>query len=191
VNTSDLLADRSKPGEFLLQVAHTAELDTSVLTNARELLDTVFEGDLTDDDWEHSIGGMHAVVWRGDALVGHASVVQRRLLHRDAVLRTGYVEGVGVHPDWQRHGLGSRMMEAIEHIIEGAYEIGALGASDDAVNLYQRRGWIRWLGPTSALTPAGIVRTPEEDGCVYVWPLRAAMDISADLTCDWREGDVW
>jgi aminoglycoside 2'-N-acetyltransferase I len=162
-----------------------------VLSQARDLLDLVFEGDLTDHDWEHSIGGMHAVVWRGQCVVGHASVVQRRLMHRGEVLRTGYVEGVGIHPDWQRQGLGGRMMEALEHIIEGAYDIGALGATDEAINLYEHRGWIRWLGPTSAMTPTGIVRTPDEDGCIYVLPLGTRLDPSAELTCDWRAGDVW
>jgi hypothetical protein len=31
-----------------------------------------------------------------------------------------------------------------------------------------------WQGPTSALTPTGIERTEEEDGCVHVLPLPAA-----------------
>jgi aminoglycoside 2'-N-acetyltransferase I len=101
------------------------------------------------------------------------------------------VEGVGVHPDWQRHGLGGQMMEALERIIEAAYDIGALGTTDEAISLYEHRGWIRWLGPTSALTPAGIVRTPDEDGGVYVLPLGTTLDVSAELTCDWRDGDVW
>ncbi|MEY2402200.1 MAG: aminoglycoside 2-N-acetyltransferase [Ilumatobacteraceae bacterium] len=162
-----------------------------MLSQARDLLDVVFDGELTDHDWEHSLGGMHAIVWRGQCVVGHASVIQRRLVHRGEVFRAGYVEGVGVHPDWQRHGLGGQMMEALERIIEAAYDIGALGTTDEAISLYEHRGWIRWLGPTSALTPAGIVRTPDEDGGVYVLPLGTTLDVSAELTCDWRDGDVW
>ena len=106
-------------------------------------------------------------------------------------MRTGYVEGVGVHPEWQRRGVGGQMMEALEPIIEAAYDIGALGATDEAVSLYEHRGWVRWLGPTSAITPAGIRRTLDEDGCIYVLPNGSTLDIGGELTCDWRDGDVW
>jgi aminoglycoside 2'-N-acetyltransferase I len=192
VKISDLrMADQSQQGEFLLQVAHTGELDPVVLTQARALLDEVFDGEMTDDDWEHALGGMHAVAWHGASVIGHASVIQRRLVHGGRALRTGYVEGVGVRPDWQRQTIGGQMMGALERIIESSYDIGALGATDEAVRLYEGRGWIRWLGPTSALTPDGVVRTPDEDDSVYVLPLRTTLELTAGLTCDWRDGDVW
>ena len=35
---------------------------------------------MTDDDWEHALGGMHAVGWHDTTLVGHASLIQRRLV---------------------------------------------------------------------------------------------------------------
>lgn len=181
----------SNAERFVIQTGHTADLDQAVLGKARDLLDVVFDGEMTDADWEHAIGGMHAVAWHGDLVVGHASVIQRRIVHAGRALRTGYVEGVGVHPEWQRRGIGGQMMQALEHVIEMAYDIGALGATDEAVNLYEHRGWIRWLGPTSAITPDGIVRTPDDDDCVYVLPCRMTMDVRGDLTCDWRDGDVW
>jgi aminoglycoside 2'-N-acetyltransferase I len=181
--------------EFVIQVGHTADFDRSVLAEARDLLDVVFDGEMTDHDWEHALGGMHTIAWRDGSVVGHASVIQRRLLHRGRALRTGYVEGVGVHPAWQRHGLGGRMMDALERIITSAYDIGALGATEEAVNLYEHRGWVRWVGPTSALTPSGIVRTPDEDDCIYVLIAAGAVDITVDITgdlvCDWRDGDAW
>ena len=182
---------RSGADRFVIRTGHTAEFDQAVLGKARDLLDVVFDGEMTDVDWDHAIGGMHAVAWHGDLLVGHASVIQRRVVHAGRALRTGYVEGVGVHPVWQRQGIGGQMMQALEHVIKTAYEIGALGATDEAVSLYEHRGWIRWRGPTSAITPDGIVRTPDEDDCVYVLPCGTTMDVRGDLTCDWREGDVW
>jgi aminoglycoside 2'-N-acetyltransferase I len=183
--------NQSQIGGFLLQVGHTSEFDRSVLTLARELLDLVFEGDMTDHDWEHALGGIHTVVWHGDSIVGHASAIQRRLVHSGRALRTGYIEGVGVHPNRQRQGVGGHMMSALEHVIDTAYDIGALGASDEAVSFYTHRGWIRWQGPTSALMPSGVVRTPDEDDCIFVWPAGQALDITGELTCDWRDGDVW
>jgi aminoglycoside 2'-N-acetyltransferase I len=176
--------------EVRLQIAHTADIDPSALTGARQLLDVVFD-DMTDHDWDHALGGVHTIAWRGTTVVGHASVIQRRLMHGDRVLRTGYVEGVGVHPAWQRQGIGGRMMDALERIIQAAYDIGALGASDDAASFYEHRGWTKWRGTSSAFTPAGIVRTPDEDDCIYVFPLPSDVDITGDLACDWRDGDVW
>jgi aminoglycoside 2'-N-acetyltransferase I len=82
-------------------------------------------------------------------------------------------------------------MGALEAIVRGAYDLGALAATDAAAPLYAARGWQLWRGPLSALTPAGVTRTPEEEGAVYVLPCAAGLDLHAELTCDWRDGDVW
>jgi hypothetical protein len=50
-------------------------LDAATLTAARALLYDVFDN-MTGHDWEHALG------WEGADLIGHASVIQRRLLHR-------------------------------------------------------------------------------------------------------------
>jgi aminoglycoside 2'-N-acetyltransferase I len=174
-----------------IRTAHTADLDAQTLAAARALLDEVFEGDMSDHDWEHALGGIHALVWEGGELIGHASVIQRRLLHDGRALRTGYVEGVGVHADHRRRGHGGALMAALERVIRGGYDLGALGATDEAVALYTGRGWRRWEGPTSALTPSGPVRTEDADGAVYVLELSVPLDLEAELTCDWRDGAVW
>ncbi|WP_308314837.1 GNAT family N-acetyltransferase [Streptomyces sp. CNQ085] len=88
------IGDSGGPGRIVL--LHTADLDASVRAAVRSLLDEVFEGDMTDQDWDHALGGVHALAWEGAELVGHASLVQRRLLHGGRALRAGYVEGVGV-----------------------------------------------------------------------------------------------
>lgn len=172
-------------------VGHTGQLDSVVLDAARALLERVFDGDLTDQDWEHALGGVHALAWDGPELIGHASLIQRRLLHGGRALRTGYVEAVGVSADHRRRGHGDAMMEALERVARGAYEVAALGATDEGAAFYAARGWSVWRGPTSALTPTGVVRTEEEDDCIHVLPLWAALDLNGELTCDWRDGDVW
>jgi aminoglycoside 2'-N-acetyltransferase I len=83
------------------------------------------------------------------------------------------------------------MMAALERVIRGAYEIGALGATEMGEGLYGAAGWKRWRGRTWALTPGGVVRTPEEDAGVYVMEVTVALDLAGDLTCDWRDGQVW
>jgi aminoglycoside 2'-N-acetyltransferase I len=174
-----------------LQLAHTADLDATALARARGLLDMVFGEDLDDHDWDHALGGIHAIVWEGRDALGHASLVQRRLLHGEHAYRAGYVEAVGVRPDRRREGLGSQMMEALQRVILGAYELGALGATPMGARFYQALGWQRWRGSLSALTPTGPRRTPQERNSIYVYPVTAPLDLDGELTADWREGDVW
>jgi aminoglycoside 2'-N-acetyltransferase I len=173
-----------------LRTAHTADLDLAALDAARTLLYQVFDN-MTEDDWDHAQGGVHALVWEGAQLIGHASVVQRRLLHGGRALRTGYVEGVVVRDDRRGRGHGAAMMAAVERIIRSGYELGALSATEAAIGFYAARGWTLWQGPSSVLTPTGAVRTQDDDGSIFVLPVSAALDITGPLVADWRDGDVW
>ncbi len=174
-----------------IQVAHTSGLEPATLRETRELLDVVFDGELTEDDWEHCLGGIHVLARESGVLVGHASVVQRRLLHGGRALRTGYVEGVGVRADRRGRGHGAALMSALESVIRGAYDLGALASTDEALAFYPACGWTLWRGPASALTPAGIVPSPDVDGGVFVLPVAVELDVDGELTCDWRDGEVW
>jgi aminoglycoside 2'-N-acetyltransferase I len=174
----------------MVRIAHTADLDDATRQAARALLDDVFDGELTDEDWEHCQGGLHALTYDGDTLIGHAAVIQRRLAYDGTALRAGYVEGVGVHRDHRRRGHAGALMAALERIIRDGYDLGALGASDMALPFYAQRGWRAWEGPLSILTPDGIVPTPEEQGGILV--LTATLDLTRPLLCaDWRPGEVW
>ena len=176
----------------MISVAHTAELDRSTLAAARALLVESFEGAFGDEDWEHALGGLHALAFDdGGRLVAHGAVVQRRLIHVGRALRAGYVEALAVAPGHRRRGHASAVMETLEDLIGRAYDLGALSATDDGATLYVARGWLPWRGPTSALTPSGAVRTPEDDDGVFVWPVTAALERGGALTCDWRDGDLW
>ena len=174
-----------------LRTAHTADLDPAGLKAARALLDEVFNGEVTEADWEHALGGVHALVWDGPTLIGHGSVIQRRLLHRGRALRAGYVEAVAVRADRQGQGHGAAMMGALERVLRGAYDLGALGSTEEGAGFYAARGWKLWRGPSSALTPAGVRRTADDDGCLYVFEVAVPLDLDGELTCDWRDGDLW
>lgn len=169
---------------------HTSDLDEAVRAAARGLLDAVFD-DMTDQDWEHGLGGIHALVREDGELVAHASLVQRRLLHGGRALRAGYVEAVAVHPDRRRRGHGAAAMAALERVAAGAYDVAALASTEEAMPFYASRGWLLWRGPSSALTPDGVRRTQDDDGCIFVLPLGMLLDLDGELTCDWRDGDVW
>ncbi|MGW4059158.1 GNAT family N-acetyltransferase [Amycolatopsis sp. NPDC004747] len=172
-----------------IRLAHTAQLSAADLLAVRALLEGAFR-DFDLPGWENTLGGMHALTFNGAELIGHASLVQRRLLHGDVVLNTGYVEGVAVRPDHRRRGVASALMAAVEELLPG-YEVGALSASRAGAPLYMGRGWQQWRGPTSALTPDGVRRTEDEDGGVYVFPGRTPLDLDGGLTADWRAGDLW
>ncbi|MFI7585957.1 GNAT family N-acetyltransferase [Spongisporangium articulatum] len=180
----------------LTLVRHTADLSPEQLAEARALLFTVFAGDdpMTDDDWEHCLGGLHVLVHDGPELVAHGAVVMRRLLHAGRALRCGYVEGVAVRAGRRRRGLGGVVMAELERVVRAAYDLGALGATDDGAPFYASRGWRPWPGTTSTLTTSGLVRTPGEDGWIYVFggtmPLEA-LDLTGDLACGPRLGDAW
>ena len=82
-------------------------------------------------------------------------------------------------------------MAPLERIVRAAYDVGGLGATDEAAHMYSGRGWKRWHGETYALTPEGVVRTEEEDDAVFVLPAGVPLDLAGALTCDWRDGSVW
>ncbi|MCI4673803.1 GNAT family N-acetyltransferase [Candidatus Mycolicibacterium alkanivorans] len=172
------------------RLIHTSDLDNETRQHARQMVAEAF-GEYTDYDWEHALGGMHAIIAYHGALIAHASVVQRRLLYQDTALRCGYVEGVAVREDWRGQGLAHAVMDAIEQVIRGAYQVGALSASPDGERIYRPRSWLHWQGPTAVLAPSGLIRTPDDDGSVFVLPVGLHMDPKAELVCDWRDGDVW
>ncbi|MFJ3925896.1 GNAT family N-acetyltransferase [Streptomyces sp. NPDC090022] len=174
------------------RLAHTSQLGDRALEEIRSLLDAAFDGDFSDEDFEHGLGGMHALVHQDGELVAHGSVVQRRVVHGGAALRTGYVEAVAVREGYRRRGLGNAVMGGLEGVIARAYVLGALSASDEGAALYAGRGWRVWGGEIGALSPGGPLRLPEEEGSTYVWtpPGGVRPDPTGRLDFDWRDGDV-
>jgi aminoglycoside 2'-N-acetyltransferase I len=163
-----------------IRTATTANL-SSELPAIRALLEDVFVAGFSEHDWEHALGGVHALAYEGSELVGHGSVVERRLVHDGRSLRTGYIEGMGVRRGRQRRGHGAAIMDALEREIRDHYELGALAATDEGMPLYERRGWIRWSGRTE----------PDGERAVFVLPVAAPVDPRGTLRADVRPGDIW
>ncbi|WP_190125298.1 GNAT family N-acetyltransferase [Streptomyces inusitatus] len=175
-----------------IRTLHTSLLTPVELTAIRSLLDDAFDGDFSDEDWDHGLGGMHTLVHdAGGELVAHGSVIMRRVTHggrSGRSYRIGYVEALAVRADRRRQGLGGRVMDALEEVIGRAYEFGALSASDEGAALYRSRGWRLWEGRIQGLGPDGVVSFPEEEGSTFV--LGEAPDPAGALAFDWRDGDV-
>jgi aminoglycoside 2'-N-acetyltransferase I len=171
-----------------LRTLHTADLDAGMRSQLRDLMDAAFDG-VSHDTYQNVLGGIHALVIENGELIAHASVVQRRMLHGGLALRTGYIEGVAVRADRRRRGHGDAMMAVLERFVRSGYQLGALGASTEGSRLYASRGWQLWRGQISAMTPGGIRPTP--GATVYVLPVSVPVDVSAELTCDWRPASLW
>lgn len=172
----------------------TAELTAPETRAIRELLWAAFPpGDdaFTEDDWQHTIGGVHFLLDLEGRILAHASVVERQLHVGGRPVRTGYVEGVATDPEHQGRGLGTRVMREVTSYIQERFELGALGT--DSHHFYERLGWLTWRGPTSARTADGTHRTPDEDGYILVLPTASSpqLDLEAPISCEWRPGDSW
>jgi aminoglycoside 2'-N-acetyltransferase I len=146
---------------------------------------------MTEDDWQHTIGGTHVLAEQDGRIVAHAAVVERTLYVAGRPLATGYVEGVATAPQRQGSGLGTAVMEEVGAIIRAGYELGGLGTG--AHHFYERLGWITWRGPTAVRTATGLRRTPDEDGYILVLPTPTSppLDLDATLSCTERAGDDW
>jgi aminoglycoside 2'-N-acetyltransferase I len=173
-----------------MRTVHTADLTAGERARLRAVVDAAFGDRFDDHDWAHALGGLHVLGEAGGRIVAHAAVVQRTLLADGVPLRAGYVEAVAVHPDHQRLGYATALLDEAERIIRAAYEIGALSASPPAAGIYARRGWVPWPGPTAVLTPAGLRPTPGDDGSTYVLPV-GGVPLAGVLACDLRPGDAW
>ena len=174
------------------RVVQSDALDERARGAIRALLDAAFDGDFSDDDWAHALGGTHALIVDGDAVLAHASVVPRILDAGGLTLRAGYVEAAAVLPALQRTGLGTAVLRALVPAIERGYDVGALSSGE--WHFYERLGWERWRGPTWVRhTDGRRERTPDDDDSVMILrTLRTpALDLSAPLRCEARPGDAW
>lgn len=174
----------------------TPDLTPDEIVAIRALLWAAFDSEdederMTEDDWQHALGGMHVIGEVGGEIAAFASVVERELHVVGLALRTGYVEAVAVLPGYQRAGLGVRLLDNVNAYIRAEFELGGLATGVHA--FYERLGWETWQGPTSVRTTNGDARTPEEDGYILVLrtPASPPLDLAAPISCPWRPGDAW
>jgi aminoglycoside 2'-N-acetyltransferase I len=179
---------------FSVRRVTTAGLTPAEVSRLRELLDASFndpEERFSEDDWDHSLGGVHVLAEEGGRIVGHAAVVARDIRVDGTPVRTGYVEAVATDPLRQGHGIGSALMREVATILDEEYQLGALGTGSQG--FYERLGWTVWRGPSSVRLAEGEHPTPQEDGYIMALRTRSSpeLDPEAPISCEWRPGDVW
>jgi aminoglycoside 2'-N-acetyltransferase I len=166
-------------------------LDRNDLAAMRAMFAAAWAGAFSDEDWEHTFGGVHVLRSVDGELVSHGAVAERTLWLDGRALRVGYLEAVATWPAHQGRGHGSAVVDALDEVIRAAYDLG--GLSTGRRRFYERLGWLPWRGPLAVRTTDGDVPTPEERNAILVLPTPGVPepDVEATLVCDWRSGDVW
>jgi aminoglycoside 2'-N-acetyltransferase I len=176
----------------LVTLDPTGALSAAELRAVRRLLDLAYQGEFSDADWHHALGGTHARIRQGEEVLAHGSLIPRKLWVGRRPTRVGYVEAIGVLPRMHGHGLGGRIMKALAGVIERDFEMGALATGEP--EFYHRFGWVRWQGPTFARHADGTrKRSKDADGGIMV--LRTSrtppLELTRALTCEARHGQAW
>lgn len=177
----------------VIRVVPSAALSAGEWSTLTDLCVAAFNEDW-DGYWESIGPGVHVIAEEaGRGIVAHAAIVDRSLYPGDVALRAGYVEAVAVAPDRQRRGLGTKVMEVIDDMVDQGYELGALGTGSHG--FYTRLGWVVWRGPTWIRERDGsLKRSPDEDGDIMVRMTPTTppeLDLSSPISVDWRPGEVW
>ena len=174
-----------------LHMAPTERLREPFLAELRALLDAAFPDDFSDQDWDHSLGGVHVWVSGPGGLISHGALLQRTLVLAGSALGVGYVEAVATAAAHRREGHGTAVMKRIGRLIEERYPLGALSTGTHA--FYETLGWERWRGKTFVDAPDGRRHTPNDDGDIMILRTTRSpdLDLDGDIVCDWRSGDVW
>jgi aminoglycoside 2'-N-acetyltransferase I len=175
----------------MAQVLITRSATVGFLRQVRRLLDDAFGGDISEDDWEHILGGWHVAIVEADVLLSHAAVVPRALEVRGRPWSTGYVEGVATAAGRHGEGLGSLAMSHVGQLVRREFEVGAL--STGRHHFYERLGWERWRGPTFVRRGRELIRTEEDDDGLMVlrFGTSLGLDLTAPISCEARTGDDW
>ena len=163
----------------------------TLLRNFRALLDAAFDGEFSDDDWAHALGGIHVWIDGPGGVVSHGALVERTLVCSCQVVGVGYVEAIATAPAYRRRGYASEVLKRINDLIREPYALGALSTGVPA--FYEALGWERWRGPTFVSGPRGLERTPDDDGGILILrtPRSPELDLDGDIVADWRAGDAW
>ena len=172
----------------------TDSLTAEATSAIRALLWTAFgdgEDAMTEDDWQHALGGVHFVAQAEGEIVAYSSVAERELEVDGLSIRSGYVEAVATAVAFQGKGIGSLLMQEVNAYIRERFQLGALGTGRHS--FYERLGWLMWKGQTWVRTGDGPRRSPEEDGYILVLPTPTSpeLDLAAPIACGWRAGDAW
>lgn len=169
---------------------HDSDLTTKVKSSLQRILDEAFEGDFSDEDWQHTCGGLRFLGYTGDQLIAHGAVVKRWMEVDGNRLLVGYVEGVAVAPSLWGKGIGSLLMAELSSYCKSEFQLSML--STDEKYFYRKNGWLDFMG-RSYVFEGGIEieSVDENEGLMYLHGLNQFKDGPQKVVCESRDGDAW
>lgn len=167
-----------------------SKLDSQCESDLRVLLSDAFEGDFSEEDWQHTFGGLRFLGYKGLKLVAHGAIVPRQIKVNGQNLRVGYVEGLAVARTHWNERKGSSLMAEITSHCKSEYLISML--STDRKSFYRRHGWLDFAGESYVLREGLEIRTEDEDdGLMYLRGKDESLKEPIRVVCETRSGDDW
>jgi aminoglycoside 2'-N-acetyltransferase I len=128
------------------------------------------------------------------SLVSHAEFVPRGLQAGGrAIMRTAYVEAVATAAGHRRKGLATAVLQRLVDVVaaDPTWQLAALSPSDAA--FYERVGWELWRGPLAIRRDGRLEPSPDDEQVMIrrLPPTPPGLDMTALLTAEWREGELW
>ena len=175
----------------MIQIIRVSDSELVSLTevNLQALLADAFEGDFSQEDWEHTNGGLRFLGYLGAELVAHGSVIKRNVWIDGENLKIGYVEGLAVAPLYWRRGFGSKLMSEITSYCKTEFRICMLSTGEK--DFYRKLGWLDFEGESYVFRNGVEVRTADEDEGLMYLPRSVGSLSLAKVVCEAREGDDW
>ena len=96
-------------------------------------------------NWIHpeSDHPLHFVMFHEETLIGHASVLWKKLVVGNEELKVYGLSGVMIYPNFQRMGLGLKLIQtATTHILMQDGDLALLGCAPEIAELYAQAGWL-------------------------------------------------
>jgi len=187
--SGNLIRDSEEMSRLQLTTVNADALSPGTRENITELCTRAYETDFRVL-METFHGATHILGFASERLVTHALWVPRWLQAGDGpLLHTAYVEAVATHPDFRRRGFAGTVMQRVVDEIQD-FELG--GLSPFSAEYYARLGWELWRGHLFIRTKHGLEPSPEDE---RVMILRLAktpeLDLTAPLSAEWREAELW
>ena len=166
------------------------ELNSEIEIHLRKLLNDAFEDDFSEEDWQHTYGGVRFLGYLDSHLISHGAVVPRKMQVDGASMVVGYVEGIAVSPAFWRKGFGSSLMEEITSYCRSEFPLSLL--STDEKNFYRRHGWSDFKGKSFVFKDGLQYATEDEnEGLMFLSDLSQVEASPGQVICEDRNGDAW
>ncbi len=185
---SEILGPMVNSKNLSIEQIPSDQLTSNRIRTILDLCNRAYEEDL--EPLFQTFGKATHLLGRIDAtLVTHLMWVTRYLkpdgMH---ILKTAYIEMVATDPDHSGQGYATALLQLVPEAV-ASFDLAALCPAE--TRIYHRLGWQYWRGDLYIRTDSGVEKTPEARIMVLELPRTPPLDYDADLSAEWREGEVW